>query len=286
VNTTRWQSGNQPAQAWRVKPRPSVRGVPAPVGNATIRGGPKRGMVSTHRPSGEIVIARPSPSRTGGAPWSSIEPVVAPIHGLSDIQRIVESFADPHNSGILFLPDVTTNALRNEIIALVARHHVPSVFTERAFVLHGGLASYGSDRTDIFRRAASYVDRVLRGEKPGDLPYQQPTKYELLINLAQHYYGHKRRDEVVRVLENLKSHAKEYPQAFEQVGGFYFRLGDGAEAMRQYEEGIKANPAKKAFYQKLIIEVLTAQGKKEDAKRVNDAILAADLNVIEQLKKK
>jgi putative ABC transport system substrate-binding protein len=113
----------------------------------------------------------------------SIEPVVAPIHGLSDIQRVVESFADLRNRGILFLPDVTTNALRDEIIALVARHRVPAVFTERAFVLHGGLASYGSDRADIFRRAASYVDRVLRGEKPGDLPYQQPTKYELMINL-------------------------------------------------------------------------------------------------------
>jgi tetratricopeptide (TPR) repeat protein len=103
-----------------------------------------------------------------------------------------------------------------------------------------------------------------------------PQRYDLLINLAQHYYARKRRDEVVRVLENLKSHAKEYPQAFEQVGAFYFRLGDGAEAVRQYEEGLKANPDRKAFYQKLIIEVLMAQGKREDAKRVNDAILAAD----------
>jgi putative tryptophan/tyrosine transport system substrate-binding protein len=113
----------------------------------------------------------------------SIEPVVAPIHGLPDIERVVESFADQRNCGILFLPDVTTNALRDQVIALVARHRVPAVFTERAFVLHGGLASYGADRIDLFRRAASYVDRVLRGEKPGDLPYQQPTKYELWINL-------------------------------------------------------------------------------------------------------
>jgi len=103
-----------------------------------------------------------------------------------------------------------------------------------------------------------------------------PKKYELLISLAQHYYGRKRRDDVVHVLETLKSHAKEYPQAFEQAGAFYFRLGDGAEAMRQYEDGIKANPSRKAFYQKLIIEVLMAQGKREDAKKVNDQILAAD----------
>ena len=103
-----------------------------------------------------------------------------------------------------------------------------------------------------------------------------PKRYDLLINLAQHYYGRKRRDDVVHVLETMKSHAKEYPQAFEQAGAFYFRLGDGAEAMRQYEDGIKANPSRKAFYQKLIIEVLMAQGKREEAKKVNDQILAAD----------
>jgi tetratricopeptide (TPR) repeat protein len=103
-----------------------------------------------------------------------------------------------------------------------------------------------------------------------------PKRYELLISLAQHYYGRKRRDDVVHVLETLKSHAKDYPQAFEQAGAFYFRLGDGAEAMRQYEDGIKANPDRKAFYQKLIIEVLMAQGKREEAKKVNDQILTAD----------
>jgi len=103
-----------------------------------------------------------------------------------------------------------------------------------------------------------------------------PKRYELLINLAQHYYGRKRRDDVVHVLETLKSHAKDYPQAFEQAGLFYFRLGDGAEAMRQYEDGIKANPARKAFYQKLIMEVLMVQGRRDDAKKVNDQILAAD----------
>ena len=80
----------------------------------------------------------------------------------------------------------------------------------------------------------------------------------------------------MKVIENLKSHAKEYPQAFEQVGAFYFRLGDGAEAMRQYEDGIKANPSRKDYYQKAIIEVLMAQGRKEDAKKLNDAILAAN----------
>src|SRR5207237_6866536 len=99
-----------------------------------------------------------------------------------------------------------------------------------------------------------------------------PKKFELLLNLAQHYYARQRRDEVGRVLDRLKSHAQEYPQAYEQVGAFYFRLGDGAEAMRQYEEAIHANPDKKALYQRLIIEVLMAQGRREDAKTLNDTI--------------
>lgn len=103
-----------------------------------------------------------------------------------------------------------------------------------------------------------------------------PRKYDLLLNLAQHQYMMKRRDEVVKVLEQLKSHSKDYPQAFEKVGAFYFRLGDGAEAMRQYQQGMAANPSRKSLYQKLIIEVLMAQGKKEDAKKVNDEILQAD----------
>src|SRR5205814_153829 len=109
--------------------------------------------------------------------------------------------------------------------------------------------------------------------------------FELQINLAQHYYMRKRRDEVVRVLENLKSHSKEYPEAFDQVGAFYFRLGDGAEAIRQYEEGEKANPDKKATYQKMIIEVLMAQvqlSRREfDAaiKTANDALAYDKLSV-------
>jgi Flp pilus assembly protein TadD len=101
-----------------------------------------------------------------------------------------------------------------------------------------------------------------------------PKQYDLLLNLAQHYYANKQREDVVRVLQQLKSHAGEYRQAYERIGAFYFRLGDGAEAIRQYEEGIKADSGRKAIYQRLIIEVLMAQGKREDAKKLNDAILA------------
>jgi ABC-type uncharacterized transport system substrate-binding protein len=69
-------------------------------------------------------------------------------------------------------------------VALVARHRLPAIYSESFFVKLGGLAFYGTDRIEQFRRAAGYVDRILRGEKPGDLPFQQPTRYELMINLT------------------------------------------------------------------------------------------------------
>ncbi|MEO7653852.1 MAG: tetratricopeptide repeat protein, partial [Bryobacteraceae bacterium] len=103
-----------------------------------------------------------------------------------------------------------------------------------------------------------------------------PKKHELQLDLAAFYYARKRRDEVVKVLQDLKSKAKVFPEVYERVGGFYFRLGDGAEAIRQYEDGIRANGEKKNFYRKLIIEVLMAQGKREEAKTLNDAILTDD----------
>jgi putative ABC transport system substrate-binding protein len=113
----------------------------------------------------------------------AVEPIDLPIHGLADIERALASFADRQNIGVSFPSDLTTVALRNEIVALVARHRLPAIYSDPAFVRIGGLAFYGSDRVDQFRRAAGYVDRILRGEKPGDLPFQQPTKYQFIVNL-------------------------------------------------------------------------------------------------------
>jgi len=113
----------------------------------------------------------------------SVKPIFAPIHTIADIERAIEALAEQPNGGAFFPPDITTFALRNQVNAILARHHVPAIYTDRLYVTSGGLVSYDSDRTDIFRRTASYVDRVLRGEKPGDLPFQQPTKYQLTINL-------------------------------------------------------------------------------------------------------
>jgi ABC-type uncharacterized transport system substrate-binding protein len=113
----------------------------------------------------------------------SVQPIIAPIHGIADIETAIEALAKDPNGGIFFPPDITITALRDQVTASVARHRVPAIYTDRIFVTSGGLVSYDSDRTDIFRRTASYVDRILRGEKAGELPFQQPTKYQLMINL-------------------------------------------------------------------------------------------------------
>ena len=126
------------------------------------------------------LVARAFESAAGSL---GVEPVIAHVHGLADIEHAVAAAAEQPNGGILVTGDVTIIAFTDQTVATVARYRLPSVYGERRFVTSGGLVYYGTDRVDLFRRAASYVDRILRGEKPGDLPYQQPTKYELVINL-------------------------------------------------------------------------------------------------------
>jgi putative ABC transport system substrate-binding protein len=111
------------------------------------------------------------------------KPTIAHIHGLADIERAVAAAAAQPNGGIFVPLDVTIVAFVEQTVATVAQHRLPAIYSERVFVTSGGLAYYGTDRVELYRRAASYVDRVLRGEKAGDLPFQQPTKYDLVINL-------------------------------------------------------------------------------------------------------
>ena len=100
-----------------------------------------------------------------------------------ELEHMVDAFAREPNGGLIVLPDVSTLNYRDGVIGLAARYRLPAVFPERIFATSGGLLSYGSDVSDIFRRAAGSVDRILKGEKPADLPVQAPTKYELVINL-------------------------------------------------------------------------------------------------------
>jgi putative ABC transport system substrate-binding protein len=113
----------------------------------------------------------------------AIQPINAPIHGIADMERVIESLTEQPNGGILFAPDLTIQQLRGQVTALVEQRRIPAMYTARNMVTSGGLVSYDADYNDLWRRSASYVDRVLRGEKPGDLPFQQPTKYQLTINL-------------------------------------------------------------------------------------------------------
>ena len=100
-----------------------------------------------------------------------------------EIERAVSAFARAPNGGLIITASGLAFIHLNLIVKLAAQHRLPAVYFERAFVAAGGLMSYGPDQVDQFRGAAGYVDRVLKGEKPADLPVQAPTKYELVVNL-------------------------------------------------------------------------------------------------------
>jgi putative tryptophan/tyrosine transport system substrate-binding protein len=113
----------------------------------------------------------------------AVEAIAAPVRDLSELESVVAAQAREPNGGLIVMPDSFTDAHRVEITSLVARYRLPAVYAYRFFAVFGGLLSYGPDLTDNFRRAATYADRILKGEKPADLPVQAPTKYELVINL-------------------------------------------------------------------------------------------------------
>ena len=100
-----------------------------------------------------------------------------------EIERAITAFARAPNGGLIVTASALSTVHRDLIVKLAARHKLPAVYYERFFVASGGLISYGANYTDQYRRAAGYVDRILKGEKPADLPVQAPTKYELVINL-------------------------------------------------------------------------------------------------------
>jgi putative ABC transport system substrate-binding protein len=116
-------------------------------------------------------------------PSSSLEIIVSRVLSEADVESAIVAAASQPSSGLIFLPDTFLNARAEMIASLVAKHHVPAIYSIPSFPRSGGLIAYGIERVDIFYRAAAYVDRVLRGENPSDLPVQFPTKFELVINL-------------------------------------------------------------------------------------------------------
>jgi putative ABC transport system substrate-binding protein len=142
------------------------------LGRVAVLFDPKAGPYRYYRESAEAV-----------APSLAIELVPIPIESSAEIERLIGSFARTPNGGLLIPPDLTAVLHRHRIIAFAAEHRLPAVYQARFWVEAGGLMSYGVDRVAAHRQATYYIDRILRGAKPADLPVQAPTRYETVFNL-------------------------------------------------------------------------------------------------------
>jgi len=123
------------------------------------------------------------PSFETAARSLKVVPIIAPVHSDVEIEAAIIAVRREPGGGLVVIPDAFTTVHRAPIILTAARNNVPAVYSLSAFARDGGLLSYGVDRVDIWRRAATYVDRILRGAKPADLPVQFPTKFEMAVNL-------------------------------------------------------------------------------------------------------
>jgi putative ABC transport system substrate-binding protein len=123
------------------------------------------------------------PSLETAAQSLKVAPIIAPVHSDVEIETAITALGREPGGGLVVMPDVFTVVHRATIISAAARNNVPAVYSQSEFTTDGGLLSYGTDLVDLWRRAATYVDRILRGEKPGDLPVQFPTKFEMVVNL-------------------------------------------------------------------------------------------------------
>jgi putative tryptophan/tyrosine transport system substrate-binding protein len=123
------------------------------------------------------------PSIEAAASSLAIEVSVAPVHAKDEIEGVIAAQASTHGGGVIVMPDTFAGANSDLIIALAARYGVPTIYNNPDFPESGGLISYGTDFEELFSQAAGYIDRILKGPKPEDLPIQLPTKYKLVINL-------------------------------------------------------------------------------------------------------
>jgi putative ABC transport system substrate-binding protein len=139
-----------------------------------------------------VAVLRDTTNPTGIAMFGVIQAVapsfrveLTPINlrDKPEIERAIAAFGRSSNGGIIVTPSGSALRQRDLIVALAERHKLPAVYFERSYIGVGGLVSYGADFVDLYRKAAAYVDRILKGEKPADLPVQAPTKNELVINL-------------------------------------------------------------------------------------------------------
>ena len=160
----------------------------ADVGRQVV--GAAQGDRATHRQgrppvqpgNGAICRILPEPFKAAAASFA-VEAIVAPVHDMSELESAVGVQAREPNGALIVIPDSFMTTHRAEITSLAARHRLPAVYPFRHYTEIGGLLSYGNDQRDNFRRAATYADRILKGEKPSELPIQAPVKFELVINL-------------------------------------------------------------------------------------------------------
>jgi ABC-type uncharacterized transport system substrate-binding protein len=122
-------------------------------------------------------------SAKNAAPHFGVQLTAAEVHDASEVERAIASFAGQGNGGLIVLPDPIFNTVRESLLDWIARYRLPTIFPFRFYPAAGGLLSYGIDQIDQWRGAARYVDRILRGERPADLPVQAPTRFELVINM-------------------------------------------------------------------------------------------------------
>jgi putative ABC transport system substrate-binding protein len=122
------------------------------------------------------------PSFEDAARSHKVEPIVAPVHSEAEIETVIASLGRGPGGGLVVMPDSHNVVHSTSIILTAARNNVPAIYVGRAWASDGGLLSYGPDEDDIFRRSASYIDRILRGAKPADLPVQLPVKFEMVVN--------------------------------------------------------------------------------------------------------
>jgi ABC-type uncharacterized transport system substrate-binding protein len=131
-------------------------------------------------PTGGSYFLRPVEA---AAPALKVKIIPAAVHDATEIDTAITALAREPGAGLIVMPDVFVLAHREQLLALTEQHRLPAAYAYRLFAASGGLMSYGTDLVDLFRRAAPYVDRVLKGANPGELPVQQPIKFELVINL-------------------------------------------------------------------------------------------------------
>ena len=136
-------------------------------------------ILTSDNPQSSVMM----PILEAAVPSFGVQATLAHVRDAVEIEQTINATARDANVGVLVVPSTITTVHRDLIIALTARHRLPAVYGNSVFPRSGGLLSYSSDRIDPYRQAAGYVDRILRGEKPADLPVQAPTKFELIINL-------------------------------------------------------------------------------------------------------